>query len=271
MREGGLQWGLVADHLPELLEAFAVTAAVAVAAMALALVVGLVVALGALSRWRLVRVLAFTYVQVFRGVALYVLIIWVYFGLAISMQVAFDPVPAGIVTLALLNSAYLAEIFRTGIAKVDRGQLEAGDALGLTRTTTMLRVLVPQAVRAMVPAIGNQFTDVLKDTSILAVVAVPELMYSSQRLAQSNARPFEFYTFAGLLYVVAVAGITWATRRLERRLRPGSSTRARPAGVPALPGTPESDQVSTGPAAAVRLGRTALPSPAAPRARTSRA
>lgn len=235
MRDLSLDFAVVADHLPALLSAFGVTLLIAVAAMACACVMGMVVAFGTLSRWRPVRWIAFAYIQVFRGVALYVLIIWIYFGLAISMQVAIAPIPAGILTLALLDSAYLAEIFRTGIQKLDRGQVEAGDALGLRRSTTMIRVLVPQALRNMVPAIGNQFTDVLKDTSILAMIAVPELMYQSQRLAQTTFRPFEFYTFAGLLYVIVVALITYGVRRLERRLRPGA--RAPRAGVRPLPGT----------------------------------
>jgi His/Glu/Gln/Arg/opine family amino acid ABC transporter permease subunit len=216
MGEFSLDFAPVWANLPKLLAGFGVSALVAIIAMAIALLGGIGVAILTTSRWRTVRWLAFVYIQVFRGVALYVLIIWVYFGLAISMQVAFAPIPAGIVSLALLNSAYLADIVRTGLQRLDRGQREAGDALGLDRGTTMLYVELPQALRAMVPAIGNQFTDILKDTSLLAMIAVPELMYTSQRLAQTSFSPFEFYSFAAVLYIVAVALITWGVRHLER-------------------------------------------------------
>ncbi len=235
MREKGFAFdlGVVLAHLPEMLGAFGLSVAVAVAAMALATAAGLLVAVGATSRWRVLVALCFAHIQVFRGVALYVLIIWVYFGLAITLQVNIAPTPAGILTLALLDSAYLAEIFRTGLQKVDRGQREAGAALGLSDGAILWRVVVPQAVRSMIPAIGNQFTDVLKDTSILAVIAVPELMYTSQSLAQQTYRPFEFYTVAGVLFVIGVSVITYAVRVAERRVRRGAVRGVvAPAGVP---------------------------------------
>lgn len=224
-------------NLPKLLAGFGVSMLVAVAAMAAALLAGIGIALLSTSRWRTLRWLAFAYIQVFRGVALYVLIIWVYFGLAISLQVSFAPIPAGIISLALLNSAYLADIIRTGLQRLDPGQREAGDTLGLGRTTTMLHVELPQALRAMIPAIGNQFTDVLKDTSLLAMIAVPELMFQSQRLAQTSFSPFEFYSFAAVLYIVAVAFITWGVRRLERSGR-GRSTHIEPVAVDQVTETP---------------------------------
>ncbi|HEY0247287.1 MAG TPA: amino acid ABC transporter permease [Gryllotalpicola sp.] len=219
----------IGAHLPQLLAGFGVSLVIAIAAMAAALLVGTAIAVGATSRWRIVKALSFAYIQVFRGVALYVLIIWVYFGLAIAVGVNFAPIPAGILTLALLNSAYLAEIIRTGLQQLGHGQSEAGAALGLSRWTVLTRVELPQALRAMIPAIGNQFTDVVKDTSILAVIAVPELMYVSQNLAQQDFEPFTYYTFAGVLYIIAVTVITAIVRRLERRRAPARV--AAPAGT----------------------------------------
>ena len=211
-----------------LLRGFGIALLVAVAAIAIAIVVGLVVALARLSPVPPLRWLAFAYTQLFRGIALYVLIIWVYFGLAVAADVNFNPIPAGITTLALLNSAYLSETFRAGILAVDRGQREAALAMGLSRWQTFRDVIAPQALRVVVPATGNQFVDAIKDSAILSVIGVPELMRETQRLAQFYFRPFEFYTVTGAMYLAAVFGVSYALRRLERRLgRTAITPRAR--------------------------------------------
>lgn len=208
--------GVVGQYLPDLLQGFSLSLLVAVASMAAAVVLGGVVVVLQLSRYRALRWFGHLYVQVFRGVALYVLIIWIYFGLAIALQLSFAPVPAGILTLALLNSAYLAEVFRAGIGSISAGQTEGGLALGLSPWEVLRSVVAPQAIRSVLPAIGNQFTDVVKDTSILSVIGVSELMFRSQQLAQATFRPFEFYTVAGVLYLLAVLVISVVFRRLER-------------------------------------------------------
>jgi His/Glu/Gln/Arg/opine family amino acid ABC transporter permease subunit len=211
-----------------LLRGFGIALFVAVAAMAVAIVVGLVVALARLSPVPPLRWLAFAYTQLFRGIALYVLIIWVYFGLAVAADVNFNPIPAGITTLALLNSAYLSETFRAGILAVDRGQREAALAMGLSRWQAFRDVVAPQALRVVVPATGNQFVDAIKDSAILSVIGVPELMRETQRLAQFYFRPFEFYTVTGAMYLAAVFALSFAIRRLERRLgRTAVTPRAR--------------------------------------------
>ncbi len=201
-----------------LLRGFGIALVVAVGAIAIAIAVGLLVALARLSPLPPLRWLAFAYTQLFRGIALYVLIIWVYFGLAVAADVNFNPIPAGITTLALLNSAYLSETFRAGILAVDPGQREAAMAMGLSRWQAFRDVVAPQALRVAVPATGNQFVDAVKDSAILSVIGVPELMRETQRLAQFYFRPFEFYTAAGALYLAAVFAISYGFRRLERRL-----------------------------------------------------
>jgi His/Glu/Gln/Arg/opine family amino acid ABC transporter permease subunit len=211
-----------------LLRGFGIALLVAVAAIAVAIVVGLVVALARLSPVPPLRWLAFAYTQLFRGIALYVLIIWVYFGLAAAADVNFNPIPAGITTLALLNSAYLSETFRAGILAVDRGQREAALAMGLSRWQAFRDVVAPQALRVVVPATGNQFVDAIKDSAILSVIGVPDLMRETQRLAQFYFRPFEFYTIAGAMYLAAVFAVSYAVRRLERHLgRTAITPRAR--------------------------------------------
>ncbi len=192
--------------------------ACATVAIIIAILLGLIVALMRLSRVKILRWIAFIYTQFFRGIPLYVLIIWVYFGLAIAAGVNLPAIPAGIITLALLNSGYLSETFRSGILAVNKGQIEAGMALGLSRRNVMLHIVLPQAFRVIIPPLGNQYVDAIKDTAILSIIGVPELMRESKALANLYYRPFEFYTFAGLLYLFAVLVVSRGVSVLEKKL-----------------------------------------------------
>jgi len=125
---------------------------------------------------------------------------------------------AGVVTLGLLNSGYLAETFRSGITAIDRGQVEAGMALGLSKREVTRTIVLPQAFRIIIPPLGNQYVDAIKDTAILSIVGVPELMRETQQLADLHYRPFEFYTFAGFLYLLAVLTVSRGIAILEKKL-----------------------------------------------------
>ena len=201
-----------------LLEGFGVAMFCATAAIILAMAIGLVIALMRLSPNRFVRGFAFTYTQLFRGVPLYVLLIWVYFGLAIVANINLPKIPAGILTLALLNSGYLSETFRSGILAVNVGQSEAGAAIGLTKWQIKRYIVIPQAFRIVLAPSGNQYVDAIKDTAILSIIGVPELMRLAQQQADLFYRPFEFYTVAGILYFIAVMGVTKLFSYLEKRL-----------------------------------------------------
>lgn len=215
----GLDFGPVWDQRGALLGGMWLMARVAVVSFVLSIVGGLVLAELRRSRIVWVRGVGFALVQVLRGIALYVLVLWLFNGLAVASGIRFTPVQTGIIALSLLNSAYLAEIFRAGFAAVPAGQAEAARAIGLTHPAAMRAVLVPQMVRITFPAMGNVFVDIVKDTAILSVVGVAELMRESQRWAQFYFRPFEFYTVAGLLYLVVVMVVSGGWGRLERRLR----------------------------------------------------
>jgi His/Glu/Gln/Arg/opine family amino acid ABC transporter permease subunit len=201
-----------------LLEGFGIAMFCATAAIILAMAIGLVIALMRLSSNRFVRGFAFTYTQLFRGVPLYVLLIWVYFGLAIVANINLPKIPAGILTLALLNSGYLSETFRSGILAVNIGQSEAGAAIGLTNWQIKRYIVIPQAFRIVLAPSGNQYVDAIKDTAILSIIGVPELMRLAQQQADLFYRPFEFYTVAGVLYFIAVMGVTKLFSYLEKRL-----------------------------------------------------
>ena len=163
--------------------------------------------------------LAFVLIQVLRGVALYVLVLWLFNGLAVASGITLTAVQTGVIALSLLNSAYLAEVFRAGFEAIPTGQGEAAQAIGLTDGQAARFVLVPQMVRITFPSMGNVFVDIVKDTAILSVIGVSELMRETQRWAQFYFRSFEFYTAAGVIYLAIVLAIT---RRLARRRTPPS-------------------------------------------------
>ncbi len=158
-------------------------------------------------------------IQVLRGVALYVLVLWLFNGLTIASGITLSAVQTGIISLSLLNSAYLAEVFRAGFEAIPVGQGEAAQAIGLTEAQAARFVLVPQMVRITFPSMGNVFVDIIKDTAILSVIGVSELMRETQRWAQFYFRSFEFYTAAGVIYLAIVVAVSAIWRAVERRLR----------------------------------------------------
>jgi len=201
-----------------LLKGFGLAMACATFAIIIAIIFGLIIALMRLSSVKSLKGFAFLYTQLFRGIPLYVLLIWVYFGLAIAVGINMPAIMAGVVTLGLLNSGYLAETFRSGISAIDRGQVEAGMALGLSKRDVTRSIVLPQAFRIIIPPLGNQYVDAIKDTAILSIIGVPELMRETQQLADLHYKPFEFYTFAGLLYLIAVLTISRLLAKLEKRV-----------------------------------------------------
>lgn len=201
-----------------LIEGFGIAMFSAVAGIILAILLGLIIALMRLSRFKILRGFAFIYTQLFRGVPLYVLILWIYFGLVYAVGIDIPRIPSGIIALALLNSGYLSETFRSGILAVSNGQREAGQALGLKGWQVTRYIILPQAGRIVIPPTGNQFIDAIKDSAILSIIGVPELMKVAQEQANLFYRPFEFYTVAGLLYLVAVLIVSRGITALENRL-----------------------------------------------------
>ncbi len=215
----GLDFGPVWDQRGLLLGGLGIMAQVAVVSFGLSIVGGLVLARLRRSAAVWVRAVGFVLVQVLRGIALYVLVLWLFNGLAVASGIKLSAMQTGIVALSLLNSAYLSEVFRAGFGALPVGQTEAALAVGLTQAQARRAVLTPQMIRVTFPAMGNVLVDIVKDTAILSVVGVSELTRETQRWAQFYFRPFEFYTVAGILYFLVVLIVSGAWGRLERRLR----------------------------------------------------
>lgn len=212
-----LDFGPVWEMRSELLKGIWTMALISVVSFALAIVGGLVLAGMRQSKSLPISWAGFLLIQVLRGIALYVLLLWLFFGLAAQGGFQFQPIPAGIFALALLNSAYLAEIFRAGYEAVPAGQKEAALACGLPRRTWFAKIHLPQVTQITLPAMGNVFVDIIKDTSILSAIGVTELLRESQRWAQFYELPFEFYTAAAVIYILIVTLVTFGWRRVERR------------------------------------------------------
>jgi polar amino acid transport system permease protein len=207
-----------ATNLRFLLAGLGATLAITFTAIGLSVVLGLVVALAGLARSAMLRGAARVYVECLRAVPLLVLLLWVYYGLPVLAGVQFGVFWSGVLTLALSDSAFEAEVFRAGIQSVPRGQIEAARTLGLSPAQRMRYIVLPQAIRAVLPALGNQFVYVLKMSSLVSVIGFQELTRRANELNVTEYRPLEIYTFLVLEYLVLVLVVSWLVRRLERRL-----------------------------------------------------
>lgn len=191
---------------------------ISVAAILMSTAVGLVVAILGLSKYRLARTVNRLYVEVVRAIPLLVVILWVYYGLPIMVGLQLSFSAAGLLSLALSDSAFEAEVFRAGIQSIEKGQTEAARSLGLKGWQIMRFVVLPQAIRRILPALGNQFIYVLKMSSLVSVIGFPELTRRANLLSVSEQRPLEIYTFLILEYLALIVLVSWLVRRMERRL-----------------------------------------------------
>ncbi len=212
------------DYLPDLLRGALVSVELTVSVMILSLVFGLVVALARLARLRALRVAATFYVEVVRGTPCMLQLFYIYFVLP-AFGINIPPFTAGVVGLTVNYSAYLSEVYRAGIQAVARGQVEAALALGMSRRLTMRLVILPQALRIVVPPLGNYFISLFKDTALASTITVKELIFSGQIIAATNFQYFAIFTIAGAIYLALSYPGSLGVQYLERRMRIGQRPR----------------------------------------------
>lgn len=157
------------------------------------------------------------YVAIFRGTPLFVQLLIVYFALPDALGIELSPITAGLLTLGLNSTAYLAEIIRAGINAIDSGQWNACYILGYSRFSTFRFVILPQALRNVIPAITNEFGTLIKESSILMVIGVPELIKVSKDIVARNLKPMEIYLMAALFYLAMTYAVSWCTKFFEAR------------------------------------------------------
>jgi len=195
-----------------------VTLAFTVGTIFLGLVIGLLVGLGRLSPSRLLNVPLVAFIEVFRCTPLLVQIVWFYYALPVILGIQIPALVAATLVLSLYTGAFYAEIFRGGIVSIERGQWDAARALGLRRWAMMRLVVLPQAVRRMVPPFVNQSITQLKNTSLVSTIAVPDLLYQGQLITADTYRPLETYTVVAVIYFALLFPATMLAQAYERRL-----------------------------------------------------
>ncbi|MCG7494238.1 amino acid ABC transporter permease [Thalassobius sp. Cn5-15] len=194
------------------------TVLMSVTAILISITLGLLIALPGLSAKRGWRALNRTYVEIVRAVPILVLILWVYYGLPQLSGITLNVFWAGVLALALSDSAFQAEIFRAGIQSIHKGQYEAAQSISLSYRDTMRYVILPQAIRRILPALGNQLVYMLKMSSLVSVIGMQELTRKANELVVSEYRPLEIYTILVLEYLVLILIVSAGVRWLERRM-----------------------------------------------------
>lgn len=195
------------------------TILMSVTAILISVVVGLLIALPGLSEKRSLRSINRIYVEIVRAVPILVLILWVYYGLPQVTGITLNVFWAGVLALALSDSAFQAEIFRGGIQSIDRGQYEAAHSISLNYRDTMRYIILPQAIRRILPALGNQLVYMLKMSSLVSVIGMQELTRRANELVVTEYRPLEIYTILVLEYLVLILIVSSGVRWLERRMQ----------------------------------------------------
>jgi polar amino acid transport system permease protein len=196
------------------------TAFLTVVSLVVGLALGLLIGIARVSHIKVLRACATAYIEVIRGIPLVVLILYLYYGLGMFVGrfwVA-SPYFYAVAAFGLCYAAYIAEIFRAGFQSLDRGQGEAARALGLSRGQSMRHVLLPQAFRNILPALGNEGVALLKDTSLASAITIPEITLAGKSYASFSYRFFEVWTVIALCYLALTLPLTWGVRRLEARL-----------------------------------------------------
>jgi polar amino acid transport system permease protein len=214
-------FGFLQHYIPLLWRGTLVTLAFTVGTVLLGLIIGLIIGLARLTRSRLLNIPVVALIEVFRCTPLLVQIVWFYYALPIITGVQLSAIAASVIVLSLYTAAFYAEIFRGGIVSIERGQWDAARALGLRRWHMMRLVILPQAIRRMVPPFMNQSIIQLKNTSLVSTIAVPDLLYQGQLITADTYRPLEVYTTVAVIYFVLLFPATRLVQAYEQRLARG--------------------------------------------------
>lgn len=210
-----------------LLRAMGQTLLLALCGLFFACILGMIFGMLSVLKNKACNIIARIFVDVVRGVPMIVLAYFVFFGIPylfnnmIGISFTLTALQAGTICLALNCGAYMAEIIRAGIQSVDKGQMEAARSLGLPYWRAMLRIVLPQAIRTMIPSIINQFIITLKDTSILSVIGFPELVNTAKNVQANTFMSFQTWGIVGIMYLIVITILSVVAKRLERRLNRG--------------------------------------------------
>ena len=224
---GNYNWGwyaispfnqLGSTNISFLISGLGFTVSVSIISIFFATLLGLLISIIVLSKCKFVRYMNITYIEIIRSVPVLVMILWIYYGLPVLVGINFTAFTAGIIALSICDSPFLAEIFRSGFEAVPKGQNEAGTSLGMRFYERFRLIILPQAIKIILPALGNQFVYMLKMSSLVSIIGLNELTRKANELVVSQYRPLEIYTFLVLEYLVLILAISYLVRRMEKKL-----------------------------------------------------
>ncbi len=221
-----IRWELAIESLPFLAKGTVITLELSFASTLIGMVIGLFLALARLSSISLVRIVAKGYIDFFRGTPLLAQLFLVYFAAPQAFHFQTPPhfqYIAGIIALSLNAGAYIAEIFRAGIQSIDIGQTEAAWSVGMTNAQAMRHIVLPQAIRVVIPPMGNELIAMLKDSSLVSIIAIEEMLYSAKIIVGRTYQPVPLYVSVTLMYLCMTVVISWILSKVERRLAKSDS------------------------------------------------
>jgi polar amino acid transport system permease protein len=209
-----------AEWWPQIAAAVWNTILLTIFSFALAVVIGMLLALGKLSPVKLIRGFCATYIEIARGIPALAILFLIYYGL-VPLGIVLDAFVAGFVGLGMSAGGYIAEVFRAGIQAVHKGQREAALSVGMTPLKSFRYIILPQAMRIILPPMLNMLIILLKDTSICSLISTPELMLRAKDLAMMSFLPMHLFLLAAVIYFILAWPMSLLTRRVERRMRRG--------------------------------------------------
>ena len=209
---------IVLETFPLLVRGLKLTVEITVGGLFFGFFLGSAAGLMKISRNAAVRLLVGAYIESIRGTPMLVQAMFLYYGVPLAIGVRIAPVTAGIIIIAVNSGAYIAEIVRGAVQSINPGQMEAGRSIGLTHSQAMFHVIWPQALKRLIPPLGNQFIITVKDTSILTVIGVAEMTYQAGQYASSNFEFVESYTVLAVFYLVLISQLTVAVNICEQKM-----------------------------------------------------
>lgn len=212
-----MDFAILTENLDLYLEGFKYTVIASFIALVSSFVLGTVIAVMRIAPIKLLNWVGTTYVEFVRNIPVLIITFFFYFGLS-SIGVEFDGLTAGTIALAIYTAAFIAEAIRAGILAVPKGQMEAARSSGLTYNQAMKLIILPQAIKIVIPPLGNQFINLVKNSSILGVIAGLDLMYQADLISSRSFVTFDVYIFVALFYLILTIPLSLGVGYLERRL-----------------------------------------------------
>lgn len=211
-----LSFSVLTDYWPALMSGLAMTVKISILAIFFGTLLGVAGALARTSKNRLLNLIANVYIEWVRNTPLLIQILFIYFGLGVFFDMS--PLIAAVSALSIFAGAYIAEIIRAGIQSIHKGQREAALSIGMTEWQAMYLVILPQAIRRILPPLAGQFITLIKDSSLVSVIAVTDLTYVAKNIVTNTFRAFEVWLAIAMFYFVLSFALSIAVRMLERRL-----------------------------------------------------